>query len=54
MKDMINQYEANNLNNTNSLMNHAEQEKFLKGHIQKFQQEIVFTILDLFIEQIRD
>jgi hypothetical protein len=35
MKDMINQFEANNTCNT-SPMTFAETEKFLKGHLQKF------------------
>jgi len=35
MKDMINQYEANNTSNTGQ-MTFADTEKFLKGHLQKF------------------
>ena len=35
MKDMINQYEANNTSNTGP-MTFADTEKFLKGHLQKF------------------
>jgi hypothetical protein len=35
MKDMINQYEANNTSNTVP-MTFADTEKFLKGHLQKF------------------